>query len=69
MSYINTNPADDTASLKILQKCTHCGEETTKGSKYCKLCIKAAHRHELDAENEKILGYPIKRNSEGMWIR
>jgi len=68
-TFQNLNPADDTASMKKIVVCLHCGEPASNKNKYCKDCGKAAYRHEIDAENEKILGYPIVRNRDGRWIK
>lgn len=68
MQFQNPNAADDSANLPKLFRCTHCGEETTKGSKYCKFCTKANERREIDEENEAILGHPIARNANGIMV-
>jgi rRNA maturation endonuclease Nob1 len=40
--------------VKTIQRCTHCGEETTKGRKFCKFCDSATKRAEVNKQNEAI---------------
>lgn len=51
----NENSADSAAMLKVIQHCTHCGEETNKGNKFCKNCTTAAARKEMCDENKIIV--------------
>lgn len=51
----NEASADNAAKLKTLQKCTHCGESTNTGNKYCLDCTIASKRREMCEENKKIV--------------
>lgn len=51
----NENSADNAKKLKTLQKCSHCGEDTKVGNKFCNDCTYAKGRQEMCAENKKIL--------------
>lgn len=55
---VNEASADPYAMIKIIQKCTHCGDETTKDAQYCPSCRTASGRLEMCNENkEKIKSY------------
>lgn len=51
---LGENSADDSAFLKVIQKCMHCGEDTNKGNKYCTNCTKADDRRSMCKENQII---------------
>lgn len=54
MTTLGQNSADDTAMMKIIQRCTHCGEETGRGNKFCKNCGLKSARVEMCTENKKV---------------
>jgi len=51
----NENSADSAAMLKTIQKCSHCGDETNKGNKYCRNCIASSSRREMCEENKALI--------------
>lgn len=51
---VNESSADPAKMLKTIQICTHCGEETTKGSLFCPNCRTDKQRQEMCAENKGI---------------
>jgi len=51
---LGENSADDSAMQKIIQKCTHCGDDTNKGNKFCKNCTRAEERRDMCRENKEI---------------
>ena len=50
----NEASADNAAKLKTLQKCTHCGDDTNVGNKFCNECTYIKGRKEMCAENKKL---------------
>ncbi len=48
----NEQSADPAAMLPIIQRCTHCGEITTKDAKYCKDCRTAEARRDTCNANK-----------------
>lgn len=52
---VNESSADSAAMLRIIFKCTHCGEDTNKGNKFCNHCTYAKGRKEMCEENKKIM--------------
>jgi len=55
MQQVNEASADPYKVMKIIQRCSHCGEETGKGNKFCKNCTLVANRREMCEENKKIM--------------
>ena len=51
---VNEASADSARMLKTIQRCTHCGEETTKHSLYCLYCRNSKDRQEMCQENKLI---------------
>ncbi len=52
---VNENSADPAKMLPTIQKCTHCGGDTTKGALYCPDCRTVGERKEMCAENKKLM--------------
>lgn len=50
----NENSADPAAMLKVIQLCSHCGDVTNKGNKYCTECVTVGKRREMCEENKKL---------------
>ena len=50
----NENSADNARMIKIIQKCSHCGEEAGRGNKFCNDCTYAKNRQEMCLENKQI---------------
>ena len=51
----NEASADNAAKLKTLQKCTHCGDDTNVGNKFCNFCTYSKGRKEMCEENKRIM--------------
>jgi len=45
--------SDDVVKTEFV--CSHCGENCNYGNKFCKECLRATTRHEMCAENKKLM--------------
>jgi len=43
-------------NIKVIQFCSHCGDETAKNAKFCPLCSRKSSREQQHEENKKIMG-------------
>lgn len=50
----NENSADNAKKLKVIQRCSHCGDETKVGNKFCNYCTYIKVRKEMCEENKSL---------------